>query len=109
VRAEARTDAGAPHAVEQWARMAVPVTIGEQGPFVRDGQPAVLLSVSGERGPPAGAAVVPGRLDAFGRAALHALYALDNGPDVAQGPHNDLVARGKVVPGWAVRLLVGAL
>ena len=37
------------------------------------------------------------------------LYALDNFRDLAQPPRDDLVIRGKVLPGWAVRLLVGAL
>ncbi|MCW2993943.1 MAG: hypothetical protein JWQ18_1438, partial [Conexibacter sp.] len=55
VRAEVGTDAGAPRALTQWLRMAVPVTISEQGPFLRAGQPAVLLSAGGERPPAAGA------------------------------------------------------
>jgi hypothetical protein len=109
VRAEAGTDAGAPRALTQWLRMAVPVTISEQGPFLRAGQPAVLLSSSGERPPPAGDPIRPDRMRGFGRAALRVLYALDNFRDLAAPPRDDLVIRGKVLPGWAVRLLVGAL
>jgi hypothetical protein len=45
----------------------------------------------------------------FGRASLRVLYALDNFRDLAQPPRDDLVIRGKVLPGWAVRLLVGSL
>jgi hypothetical protein len=51
VRAEVGTEAGAPRALTQWLRLAVPATIGEQGPFLRAGQPAVLLSSTGERPP----------------------------------------------------------
>lgn len=109
VRAEVGTDAGAPRAVTQWLRMAVPVTISEQGPFLRAGQPAVLLSASGERPPAADDPIRDGRMLRFGRASLRVLYALDNFRDLAQPPHNDLVLRGKVLPGWAVRLLVGSL
>jgi hypothetical protein len=109
VRAEVGTDAGAPRALTQWLRMAVPVTVGEQGPFLRAGQPAVLLSSSGERPPPAGDPIRDGRLRRFGRSALRVLYALDNFRDLAAPPRDDLVIRGKVLPGWAIRLLVGSL
>ncbi len=109
VRAEVGTDAGAPRALTQWLRMAVPVTISEQGPFLRAGQPAVLLSASGERPPAADDPIRDGRMRRFGRASLRVLYALDNFRDLAEPPRDDLVIRGKVLPGWAVRLLVGAL
>jgi hypothetical protein len=109
VRAEVGTDAGAPRALTQWLRMAVPVTISEQGPFLRAGQPAVLLSASGERPPAADDPIRDGRMRRFGRASLRVLYALDNFRDLAQPPRSDLVIRGKVMPGWAVRMLVGSL
>jgi hypothetical protein len=109
VRAEVGRDAGAPRALTQWLRMAVPVTISEQGPFLRAGQPAVLLSASGERPPAAGEPLRDGRMTQFGKSALRVLYALDNFRDLASPPRDDLLIRGKVLPGWAVRMLVGAL
>jgi hypothetical protein len=109
VRAEVGSDAGAPRALTQWLRMAVPVTISEQGPFLRAGQPAVLLSASGERPPAADDPIRDGRMLRFGRASLRVLYALDNFRDLAQPPRSDLIIRGKVLPAWAVRLLVGSL
>ncbi|MCW3002109.1 MAG: hypothetical protein JWQ20_1407 [Conexibacter sp.] len=109
VRAEVGTDPGAPRALTQWIRMAVPVSISEQGPFLRAGQPAVLLSAGGERPPAAGAPLREDRMNRFGRAGLRVLYALDNFRDLATPPHDDVVIRGKVLPGWSVRLLVGAL
>src|SRR4051794_33789259 len=109
LRAELGTEGGSPRALAQWLRMAVPVTISEQGPFLRAGQPAVLLSASGERPPPADGRVSEKRMTRFGRAALRVLYALDNFRDLAQPPRDDLVIRGKVLPGWSVRLLIGAL
>jgi hypothetical protein len=69
----------------------------------------VLLSASGERPPAASTRVRPARLRVFGRAALRTLYALDNGPDIAEPPTRDIVVRGKVLPAWAVRMLVGVL
>src|SRR3954462_8666790 len=53
VRSEVATDPGAPGLVAQWTRLAFPGTVGEQGPLVAKGPPAVLLSASGERPPAA--------------------------------------------------------
>lgn len=110
VRIEAGTEPGGARAPEQWARLAVPLTVSEQGPFGREGLPAVLLSASGERGP-AGprAALGDGRLETFGRAALRAVTALDAGPDIASGPERTVVTARKALPLWAVRLLGAAL
>lgn len=110
VERQAGVAPGSPRAFIQGLRMAAPMTLGEQGPFLRAGLPAVLVSPIGERSPGAAAAVSTGRLDGFGRAVLGALYALDNGPDISgEKPTEGLVLRGKVVPAWAMRLLVLAL
>jgi len=108
VRAEAG-DPGAARAVAQFSRFALPMTITEQGALLRRGLPAVTLQATGEAGTAPGAAVDPERLPRFGRAALRALTALDNGPDLDGGVEAGLIARRKVVPLWAIRLLVGAL
>jgi hypothetical protein len=109
VRTEVATPPGAPHAITQGTRLAFPGTVGEQGPLVDAGLPAVLLSSSGELPPGAADAIAPGRLEAFGRAALRSLVALDAGPDLDGGPENDVVTLRKVVPAWAARLLVGVV
>lgn len=106
---EAGLDAGAPSTPAQVARLAFPFAPGEQGRLLKEGLPAVLLQVSGEPGPAADTPLRPGRLRDVGRAALRAIYALDNGPTLPREPRSDVVAVGKVVPGWAVRLLVGVL
>lgn len=109
VQIEVGSGAGAPRAAVQWLRMAVPATIGEQGPFLRNGHPSVLISPTGERPAAADAPVNADRMRRFGRATLRVLYALDNFRDYAKPPRDDLVIRGKVLPGWSVRLLVGTL
>jgi hypothetical protein len=109
VRTEAATAPGAPGAATQGTRLAFPGTAGEQGPLIDAGLPAVLLSAGGELPPGAGDAIVPGRLEAFGRAALRALVALDAGPDLHARPEHDVVTLRKVLPAWAARLLVGML
>ncbi len=108
VRAEARQAPGGLHASAQWARLAFPATLGEQGAFGAAGLPSVLVSAGGERPPAPSAPVEEGRLTASGRAVLRTVFALDNGPDVAAGPERALVVRRKVLPTWAVRLVVAA-
>ena len=109
VRQEVATSAGGPGIVTQWTRLAFPGTVGEQGPLVGGGLPAALLSASGERPPKADAPVDENRLEAYGRAALRSLVALDEGPALAASPNRDVVTLRKVLPPWAVRLLVGSL
>jgi hypothetical protein len=109
VRAESGVNPGGTRALAQFARLAFPVTVGEQGPLVAGGLPAVLLSAGGERPPSAHARVRSSRMLAFGRATLRTLTALDNAGDLRDGPMRDLVTMRKVLPGWAVRLLVAAL
>jgi Peptidase family M28 len=110
VRAEADTNPGGSRVTSQWARLAFPVTVSEQGPLVAADLPAALLSVGGERPPAADDPIVPARMQSFGRASLRALTALDNAPDLeGAGSSHGLVTLRKVLPVWAVRLLVAAL
>jgi hypothetical protein len=109
LRAELGTDPGTSRALVQAVRFAAPATLTEQGPLNDAGIPAVLLSATGERGPQPGARVSPARLQAFGSAALRAITALDNGPALPKVAPAELVVQRKVVPAWAIRLLVGAL
>lgn len=108
VRAETGMHPGASTPAVQLARLAFPLTIGEQGPFDAHGIPAVLLSASGERAPAADEPVSPQRLTSFGRAALHTVTALDGGADLpGSGP--SMVLEQKLLPAWAVRLLAATL
>lgn len=100
---------GAPGLVAQYSRLAFPLTVGEQGEFGAHGLPAVLLSASGERGPGAATTVDRARFAALGRAALRSVTALDAQASVPAAPAPALYAAGKLLPGWAVRLLVGVL
>jgi hypothetical protein len=106
VRVETGQDAGGARAGAQWARLAFPMTVSEQGAFGAAGLGSVLLSVTGELPPDAGAPVDERRLTVLGRAALRAVHALDNGPTIGTGPESLLVTQRKVLPSWAIRLLV---
>ena len=109
LRLESGLKADVPYARSQVVRYAFPFTVGAQGPPNRSSLPTVMLSASGELPPEAGAPVSAVRMERFGRAALRSLTALDAGPLVSATPQADLLTVRKVVPGWAVRVLVIAL
>lgn len=109
LRAETGQDPGGQRATRQLARLAFPFALGEEGRFNAAGLPAVTISASGERGPSAGAPVSADHLRVFGRATLRTITALDNGPSLRAGPGPEVTTQRKVLPGWSVRLFVGAL
>ncbi|HET6866103.1 MAG TPA: M28 family peptidase [Solirubrobacteraceae bacterium] len=92
----------------EFLHLAFPLAATEQSPFVGAGQPAVLVSASGGRLPSPDQSTSPARIDAFGRAILESVSALEAGPTVAP-PTSYLRWSGKLIPVWAVRLLVLAL
>ncbi len=102
-----------PRALSQFARFAMPATYGEQGVLLARGMPAIALSIGGDRQPDAGAPVSRDRMTQLGRAALRTVTALDNAPRGRpvnpEATSADLVTSRKVLPGWAVRMFVGAL
>jgi hypothetical protein len=99
---------GATSLVGQFARLAFPFTLSEQGPFGAGGDPAVLLSLSGERQSNPNEPVSEGQIQALGRTVLQSISALDSGPEIATASPYVLLA-GKVVPLWAIRLFVLSL
>jgi hypothetical protein len=92
----------------QLARLAFPMTISPQGPLTAAGLPAVFVSLSGERGPNAGEQIASWRLGRMGQAVLQSIDALDAGHAIP-APSSYLLINSKIVPFWAVRLLVLAL
>jgi len=128
VEAAARTETaslpGAARASGQWARRAFGLTVSAQGEPAAAGLPAVLLQASGERGPEARTPVLEPRLRAFGAAALRVVSAVDGvgapaagstrrepadgGPAAFPAQTAGIVTVRRVLPDWAVRLLVGA-
>jgi hypothetical protein len=106
-----QTGAGSspPSMASQIAHLAFPLTVGAQGVINAAGVPAVLVQVSGERGPTPDDPVPSGnRLQNLGRGILVAVSALDRGHDIASTSPG-LLVKGQVLSAWAVRLLVGTL
>jgi Peptidase family M28 len=106
---EAGLDPGNLGAAAEFAHFAFPLATGEEAPLNSSGVPAVLFQVSGERGPSADEPVSEARLLGFGRAALSAIYALDEGPNIPASSAPRLQVSGKLLPAWAIRLLTFAL
>jgi hypothetical protein len=100
---------GAPSTIGQLAHLAFPLATGEEGALNASGLPAVLVQVTGEATPPAGEAVSAERLEAFGRAALSAVDALDAAPNIEPAPQTGLVIGRQVLGEWVLRLLLATL
>jgi Peptidase family M28 len=103
------SDPGAPSALGQLAHLAFPLAAGEQGVLNAAGVPAVLVQVSGERGPAPHERVSAERLEGLGRGVLNAIDALDASPDVSPALETGIQLQHQVLPEWAVRLLVATL
>jgi hypothetical protein len=106
---ETGSDPGAPSTVGQLAHLAFRFTVGEQGPLDAGGIPAVLVQVSGERGPSPHEGASKERLEGFGRAVLSSVDALDTAPDISPAMQTGLLVQRKTIPAWALRLLVLSL
>ena len=107
--AEMGSAPGEASAATQFAHLALPFAIGEQGPLNAAGLPAVLVQASGEQGPGSRAAVSEPRLQNFGSAVLGAVNALDADSAAVGAPSAAIELKAKALPEWAVRVLVAAL
>jgi hypothetical protein len=105
---QAGLPAGSSSLLSQLAHLALPMAATEQAPFNSAGEPAVLLSLSGEQGPDADQQVSGVQLSTMGRTLLQSVTALDSAGAVAS-PSSYLSLSGKSIPAWAVRLLSLAL
>ena len=92
----------------QFLHLAFPLAASEQRPFADSGEPAVLISTSGSRVPAVDENTSQYQVAGFGRAVLQSVSALEAGPSVP-APSSYLRWSGKLIPAWAVRLLVLAL
>jgi hypothetical protein len=105
---QAALSPGTPSLAGQFAHLAFPMAASEQAPFGAHHEPAVLVSASGERPPAPSEPTSLARISSLGRAVLQSVNALGGGPTVP-APASYLELGGKLIPGWAVRLLVLAL
>ena len=93
----------------QFLHLAFPLAASEQRPFADSGFPAVLVSTSGSRVPAPDEQTSEYQIAGFGRAILQSVSALEGGTTSVPAPSSYLRWSGKLIPAWAVRLLVLAL
>lgn len=99
-----------PGALGQLIDLAFPFTLDEQGPLLAHGVPAMTLTSGGER-PPAAFSDQPSRLNAvrlgqLGQAAQQLLRWLDSGAELAPGTASYVYFGPRVLPGWAIELVL---
>jgi Peptidase family M28 len=114
VSEETDVPAGDEGPVDDLFRLALPSGLGEQGPLVEAGLPAVRLSSDGELPLDPGDDVPdkfsPDTFDRFGRASLSLILALDASPGaVEHGPKGYIGVAGNLLPGWTIAMLALAL
>ena len=102
-----------PSLLAQLVDLGFPFTLGEQGPFVARGVPAVTVTTGGER-PPSSFTDRPKDLDLahltqLGRAAQELVGSLDQGLELGRGTPGLVWAGGRAVRGWAIELLLISL
>ena len=114
VSKETGTPAGDEGPLSDLFRLALPAGLGEQGPLIKAGLPAVRLSSDGEL-PLDPAQDTPDGFNTdtfsrFGRASLAMILALDASPAaVEHGPSGYIGLAGNLLPGWTIAMLALAL
>lgn len=109
ISAQAGIQPGQTSLLGQFAHLAFPLSVSEQGPFGENGYPAALVSLTGQRVPDANEPVAgPDRITGLGQAMLETVNSLD-GAAAVPAPTPYLLFDGKLIPPWAVRLFVLAL
>lgn len=98
-----------PGTSSQFARMAFPLGVGDQAPFLDQGFDALRLSGSGELPPKSQPAPNADRLGSIGRATLRTVFAYDAGGRVNEAPSSYVLIAQKILPRWSVALLVATL
>ena len=95
-----------PGAVRQLLDLGFPFTLGEQGPFVARGIPAVTLTSVTERPARtfADTRLDSQRLEELGRAAQSLIGSVDAGLELSQGAASYVYVGTRIVRGWAIEL-----
>ena len=111
--ASMRAELGAPPAMDgflaQIPRVALPIGLGGQGVLLENDIDGLRMSGSGELDTPDSRRLAEERYGQLGRSMLRLFSALDGGGEPEHGPTTYLTASTKLLPGWAISLLVAAL
>jgi Peptidase family M28 len=108
VREQTGSEPARDSAFRQLLTLGFPFTLGEQGPFVAAGTPAVTLTTLPDA-PSDGFVDEPLRVDRLGelgRAAQSTIGSLDAGLELAQGTTSYVDLGGRIVRGWTIQLVL---
>ncbi len=95
-------------ALRQLLDLGFPFTLGEQGPFIARGIPAVTLTTVPD-GPAQGfgdTRLSGGRLGELGRATQNLVGSLDAGLELTQGTSSYVYLGTRIVRGWAIEFVL---
>jgi hypothetical protein len=114
VSQEVATPAGDEGPIADLFRLALPAGLGEQGPLIEAGVPAIRLSSDGELpikpSEDTLEAFSTDTFSRFGRSALSLILTLDASSGAVQhGPKGYIGVAGNLLPGWTIALLALAL
>lgn len=95
-------------ALRQLLDLGLPFTLGEQGPFVARGVPALTLTTVPDGAPTDSVddRLSSERLGELGRATQNLIGSLDAGLELAQGTSSYVYLGSRIVRGWAIELVV---
>lgn len=95
-------------ALRQLLDLGFPFTLGEQGPFVARGIPALTLTTLPDAGPQGfeDRSLDAQRLAELGRAAQNLIGSLDAGLELAQGTTSYVDFGTRIVRGWTIELVL---
>ena len=102
------TEPRRPSALRQLLDLGFPYTLGEQGPFVARGTPAVTLTTVPDRPSQAFAdtQLNPERVGELGRATQNLVGSLDAGIELTQGTTSYVYLGTRIVRGWAIEFVL---
>jgi len=110
IREQTREEPEVPAALSQLVDLAFPFSLYEHAPFVARGIPAVTLTTSGVRPPPAQTDTVDRlrgeRLGLLGRSAQSLIASLDGAPEVASGTQSYLALGSRFLRGWTIQFFL---
>ena len=93
----------------QVPRLALPIGLGGQGALLERGIDGLRVSGSGELDAGDSRELAEERYGQLGRSVLRLFSAIDAGGEPEHGPPAYLTASTKLLPGWAISLLVATL
>ncbi|HYW29620.1 MAG TPA: M28 family peptidase [Gaiellales bacterium] len=99
-----------PGVLDQLSGLAVPYALGEQGPLIARGVPALTLSAGPPPDPAAAVSTLsPAQLGAAGSTVANLVEQLDAAPSIEPGGRPDIFIGSRTMQGWLAEMALVAL